>query len=829
MFKVNKKLSWGVFVFLGLIILGYSFSVVDAIGVEVKQDADKTYVCFNKSDGTFKDTAKSAAGCKDRGYGQSSVKIINNDYAYCVNWGLKFRTESKYEVVSTWKDTSENAIKAGYLINLIQDVNSNKYDVNKAYSNTAATLNTLFATKEKDSGSYDFSENKEFSGYLKSADTYYMNIKDYMNNVLSKPTINVDGSTVLSYNDSTNKYFSGKVTISNLYKTYGGDNDTVTYKVSVKSGNNNVSICSDAKGANCQAGEVTVSGKNTYSFYVFVDKDVVSEGDSIVINISGSNKSTYYSSVLYDDTTYEYTQKLITKKEISYSRSTSASSTLVVPVLNNHTIDAYKVDEHGDEICGATLEIYRDDPKGENINNRIATNIDDDDNNDCRVKYISDTVIEEDDDFYNHDYYLIERNAPDGFVLSDEVRHFKPENKLSLACYETVDGELKSVDDMEFCYPEKYDYMCKNNNNPDDIKAPVNGNCPISEEGGDVSPNAIPEGGVTTNSVYSKVCYDITDPNNLKEANNAYCLKDKNYTKVWNGNGNVTVRQLNVRNVVNISKMDITNKKEVIGASLKICTKEDYDKDNNNCKAATTVDGIEMAWISDDVPYNIYGIKAGEYYIIEEIPPKGYLKATTAIKFSIDKYGKVITDNKTITNNDFIKNNAVIVVDNDITNITISKQDIATKKELPGASLSICESYKDEETNEIKMKVDQYTDECIEVILANGKKATWESTDKPKVIEGLNPGTYYLVEKIAPANYNAAESILFTLKDDGSLVDKDGKSLKDNKIIMYDEIIEEKKTGSLSIYIVVGTIISVSVLGIGTYYYLRQKKVNGVD
>ena len=52
MFKVNKKLSWGVFVFLGLIILGYSFSV-EAVGVEVKQDADKTYVCFNKSDGTF--------------------------------------------------------------------------------------------------------------------------------------------------------------------------------------------------------------------------------------------------------------------------------------------------------------------------------------------------------------------------------------------------------------------------------------------------------------------------------------------------------------------------------------------------------------------------------------------------------------------------------------------------------------------------------------------------------------------------------------------------------------------------------------------------------
>ena len=113
MFKIgNKKLLWGTFIFIGLITLGYSFNIVDAVGVEVKHDSNNTYVCFNRSNGTFVNTANSAAGCKDNGYGQSSVKIINNDYAYCVNWKLKFRTESKYEVMSSWKDTSENAIKA---------------------------------------------------------------------------------------------------------------------------------------------------------------------------------------------------------------------------------------------------------------------------------------------------------------------------------------------------------------------------------------------------------------------------------------------------------------------------------------------------------------------------------------------------------------------------------------------------------------------------------------------------------------------------------------------------------------------------------------------
>ena len=51
MFKVsNKKLLWGLFIFLGLITLGYSFNVVDAAGVEVKQDENKTYVCFNRKE-----------------------------------------------------------------------------------------------------------------------------------------------------------------------------------------------------------------------------------------------------------------------------------------------------------------------------------------------------------------------------------------------------------------------------------------------------------------------------------------------------------------------------------------------------------------------------------------------------------------------------------------------------------------------------------------------------------------------------------------------------------------------------------------------------------
>lgn len=827
-FKKNnrKVLGFGLLSIMFLLMIVYSVELADAATVKVGQDDNKTYVCFNRETGVFTEAASSANECKKQGYGQSSVKIINNDYAYCVNWKLKYKSDSKYEVVDSWKDTNENAIKAGFLINYIQKVNNKGYDKNKAYSNAAATLNTLFATKENDSGSYDFSSNSEFSGYLNEADKYYKSIKNHMTYDLPKPTISVDGGTVLSYNDTTKKYFSGKVTIANLKPTYGGDNDVVTYTLSAKVGSDSVSICSDVKGVDCKAGDVPISGKNTYSFYIFVDKTSVNEGASIIVNIKGSNKSTYYSSVLYDDTTYDYTQKLITMKEINYPRSTNRSETLLVPVLSNHTINAYKVDENGEEICGATLEIYRDDPKGENINNRIATNTDDDDGgDDCRITYISDKVIEE-DDFFEHDYYLIERSAPDGFVLSDSVRHFKPKDELSLGCYTTVNGELVEADDPEYCYPENYAYMCKNNTDPTKIKEPVNGNCPFtdSENDGGISTNAIPDGSVELNSAYSKVCYNIKDENKLDEVDNSYCNSSENYTKIWNGYGNITVRQLNVRNVVNISKMDITNKKEVVGAKLKVCTKASYDEKGNECDVALNYDGVAMSWVSDDVPHSIYGIKVGEYYIIETTPPKGYLQATTTVKFSIDEYGKVTTDDKTITNADFVNNGSVVVVDNDLSEITISKQDMSTSKELPGATLSICHTY--DENGEIQMLVDQYSGDCIEAVLYNGEIATWKSTNKPKEIKGLEPGTYYLVERIAPTDYSTAESILFTLKSDGTLVDKDGELLSDNKLIMKDEPIEDKNLGSFSTYVVVGIVLFTLVLGIGSYHYLNKRTKN---
>lgn len=83
-------------------------------------------------------------------------------------------------------------------------------------------------------------------------------------------------------------------------------------------------------------------------------------------------------------------------------------------------------------------------------------------------------------------------------------------------------------------------------------------------------------------------------------------------------------------------------------------------------------------------------------------------------------------------------------MEDDITRVQISKVDIATGKELPGAELVI----KDKDGNTV---------------------AQWVSEDKPHYIEKLPAGDYTLTEITAPNGYQLAESIAFTVLPTGEL------------------------------------------------------------
>ena len=326
-----------------------------------------------------------------------------------------------------------------------------------------------------------------------------------------------------------------------------------------------------------------------------------------------------------------------------------------------------------------------------------------------------------------------------------------------------------------------------------------------------------------------------------------YCSSNKLYMTVNQTGNNLNIDLYNKKTSVSISKKSVSGEEEIPGAKLRICsTKPDA---NGNCEVAKltqkgiscpifsdplgeTTDSscqydatnnqrvIELSWISSDVPVTWEGLEVGKnYYLVEDTPPKGYKSITTSIEFMILEDGQIKAGDKEVPNN-------LLVVNNELNGVTISKQDIVTSKEIPGATLSICESYKGTD-GKIEISINN-EGECSLVTLADGSSAIWVSGDKPHEIHGLPAGTYFLVEKIAPKGYTIANKILFTMSEDGKITDASGKSLKNNKIVMYDEVIPNVPTGSLMTYVALCVLLLSEVGGVGSYIFLNKKKNNFV-
>lgn len=152
----------------------------------------------------------------------------------------------------------------------------------------------------------------------------------------------------------------------------------------------------------------------------------------------------------------------------------------------------------------------------------------------------------------------------------------------------------------------------------------------------------------------------------------------------------------------------------------------------------TTYSNIDLE--GNETSHRIKGLVAGEIYILRETKtPDGYA--------TFEEQEFVADENK----DTFLK-----MKDED-TKVEVSKQDITTKKELPGAHLKVT----DEEGNTV--------DE-------------WVSKEESHIIKNLVAGkSYTLTETIAPAKYKIAESVNFKVEDTGAV----------QKVVMYDELLPE--------------------------------------
>ena len=222
------------------------------------------------------------------------------------------------------------------------------------------------------------------------------------------------------------------------------------------------------------------------------------------------------------------------------------------------------------------------------------------------------------------------------------------------------------------------------------------------------------------------------------EAPTGYILSGESYpVTVCEDGETITIRTVNKPITVEVSKVDVYGE-ELIGADMQL---ENADGE------------IIDEWISDGTNHIVTELPAGDYTLKEIAAPDGYVIATD-IEFEVFADGtiKIRNVDSTAISED---GNPLIVMVDDTTKVKISKRDITTDKELPGATLQII----DEDGNVVE---------------------EWVSADEAHLVEGklIAGKEYTLRETIAPDGYEIANEIRFTVNEDGSVTE----------VVMYDEL-----------------------------------------
>lgn len=241
-----------------------------------------------------------------------------------------------------------------------------------------------------------------------------------------------------------------------------------------------------------------------------------------------------------------------------------------------------------------------------------------------------------------------------------------------------------------------------------------------------------------------------------------------------------------------VRKIDGDTKKLLAGATLGLyhngeIQKWDYTEvdeksadDNGNKYAKISENGTHTTWTTTATEgINFVELSYDEEYsIVEEKAPTGYIinNDTTSV---------------TLKNTDTERSQTIDAIDY-LSSVKFSKQDITTKKELPGAKLKVIDGQ-------------------------GNVYAEWTSTNQPYEIKTLADGSYYLSETTAPDGYELNTETIPFVVENGKAKSTVVMHNTPNKVIVADTLLKNR----LITYVIGGMLIA---LGTGVLCYELKKK-----
>lgn len=747
----------------------------------------------------------------------------------------------------------------------------NKFNVTGSVNFTKVNKSTERFGRTNDSDGKALEE--KINNYIEKARSSYQNYKDSSTKSALNFKITEPASKVMhKISSGSSSYYIS----NNAFSFSASDKlkNGAAVKTSVSTSNNpsgsTISFCTDKNGKNCVSVGSVSKGK---SYYIKISGSSL-EGKSLTVTAKATSSFKYPMLDMYCRAKNTKHQAIGIYGNATKSLSDSKSFNLVIPKANSQLIEVAKVDTDGNSLSGAEFQL---------LVNGKATNWTSTDKESGKFYF---EKLDSEMNFSNTKFSLKETSSPNGYSLigtelpitfgtSGTIYYLQTDaedEKITEEQYNAVYGckvttvtknqdgtsstnsEIKSLDTNLTC--DEYVSSTDDTTEGSDTDAGSSsgtGSDSQTSSGDDSGQEPGTPSKPTVTTTAEKTCYANADLANNKgtSIDEKYC--GSKYSITSNGNY-YYVEVKDELTKVKISKVDATSNEEVPGASLKICSKSECDSKKDQCTPAKTNGNTSMEWTSGLSPREWDGLPTGGYCVVEKVPPLGYKKATTLTYFNVANDGTVTSGNTEATDD-------TIVIKNSLNEVTISKTDIATTKELPGATLSICEASirgddipEDDGSSETTETTTDTTDtlnttetttndseassnnpgdyelvtddagDCVPVVLQDGSgDATWVSTNEPHKISGLPSGTYYLVEKTAPNGYTTAESILFRMTDDGVLTDVAGNVLAGNKIEMRDMPVVEVKTGQVKIVAVI--LICIGAAGAGAYYYFKTNTV----